>query len=99
MKPTGVFLLHLSPQEPSINKVFVVSNYGEQFEIESTTSEKGLVKLLSQQKVTMGYQLEVEIVPPPRDETGTFNDVLHLRLNNGVDLSLKCYGRYADLPK
>jgi len=99
LKPTSIFLLHLSPQEPSINKVFVVSNYGEQFEIESTTSEKGLVKLLSQQKVTMGYQLEVEIVPPPRDETNVFNDVLHLHLNNGEDLSLKCYGRYADLKK
>ena len=97
LTPSGVFLLHPTPEKPSINRITLVSNYGEQFKIESTSSEKGFVKLLRQDEIAKGYRLEVEIMPPPRDDTGGFNDVLHLHLDNGEKLSVKCYGQYAEL--
>jgi len=99
LKPTGVFLLNPTPQEPSLNKVFVVSNYGEPFEIESTSSEKGLARVIDQQAIANGYRLEVEITPPARGQTNTFTDVLTIRLNNGETLLVKCYGRYTDAKK
>ena len=98
-RPESIILFHPTPQEPSVNRISVLSNYGEAFEIESTSSEKGTAKVLSQRRVVGGYQLEVEVTPPPRTETGGFTEVLNIQLKNGEELSLKCYVRYADAPK
>jgi hypothetical protein len=94
LKPTGVFLLNPRPDEPNINKVSIVSNYDEEFEIESTSSEKGLSKVVSQRAIKDGYRLEVEITPPPPDETRMFTDVVNVNLKGGETLKIKCYVRY-----
>ncbi len=94
LTPAGVFLLNPRPKEPSINKVSIVSNYDENFEIESTSSEKGIAKVLSQRAIADGYRLEVEITPPPPDETRMFTDVVNVHLKGGETLSIKCYVRY-----
>ena len=94
LKPSGVFLLNPRPQKPNINKVSVVSNYDEDFEIESTSSEKGTAKVISQLPIAGGYRLEVEITPPPPDETRSFEDVVNVNLKGGETLKIKCYVRY-----
>ena len=40
--------------------------------------------------------MEVEITPPPPDETRMFTDVVNVRLKRGETLSIKCYVRYVD---
>lgn len=95
LKPTGVFLLNPRPQEPNINKVSIVSNYNEEFEIESTSSEKGMAKVINQRSIKDGYRLEVEITPPPPDEeTRMFTDVVNVDLKGRETLKIKCYVRY-----
>lgn len=95
LKPTGVFLLNPLPDKPSLNKVSIVSNYGEEFEIESTTSEKGMAKVVNQQAIKDGYRLEIEITPPaPDDKTSMFDDMLNVNLKGGETLKIKCYVRY-----
>lgn len=95
LKPTGVMLLNPQPDEPSINKVSVVSNYGEDFEIESTSSEKGMAKVVSQQAIKGGYRLDIEITPPaPDDKTRMFTDFVDVNLKGGQTLKIKCYVRY-----
>jgi hypothetical protein len=96
LTPTGIFLLNPRPQEPSINKVSIVSNYDEDFEIESTSSEKGTAKVIRQRAIAGGYRLEVEITPPPPGETDLFTDVVNVLLKGGETLKIKCYVRYAD---
>ncbi|UCC97074.1 MAG: DUF1573 domain-containing protein [Phycisphaerales bacterium] len=95
--PASIILFNPEPQKPTVKKISVVSNYGREFEIESTSSEKGLVKVLSQERTDKGYRLEVEVTPPARDDTGRFSDMLHLHLDNAEKLSVKCYGRYGEL--
>jgi len=98
-KPSGVFLLNPRPDEPNINKVSIVSNYGEEFEIESTSSEKGLAKVINQQTIKDGYRLEVEIMPPPpNEETRMFTDMVNVNLKGGETLKIKCYVRYLNRP-
>ena len=92
--PSGVTLLNPQPGEPSLNKVSIVSNYDEDFELESTSSEKGMAKVVSQRAIKGGYQLEVEITPPPRDETHPFLDVVNVNIKGGETLRIKCYVRY-----
>ena len=95
--PHSIILFNPAPQKPVLKKLSVVSNYDEDFEIESTSSENGLVKVIGQEKTDKGYNLDVETIPPPPDETGRFNDVLYLVLKDGHKLSIKCYGRYIKL--
>lgn len=94
LTPTGITLLNPRPQEQSTNKVSIVSNYDEDFEIESTSSEKGTAKVVSQLTIPGGYRLEVEITPPPPDKTRSFEDVLNVNLKGGETLAIKCYVRY-----
>ncbi len=97
--PGSIILLNPEPLKPAVQKVIVTSNYGEQFEIESASSEKGFAKLLSQQAIANGYRLEVEITPPARDATSGFTDMLNIQVKDGEKLSIKCYGRYVDTKK
>ena len=99
LTPSSVLLINPWPGEPSINKVSIVNNYGENFEIESTSSEKGMAKVVSQQAITGGYRLEVEITPPPPDETRVFTDVVNVHLKGGEMLAIKCYVRYSSKEK
>jgi hypothetical protein len=97
MTPASIILFNPEPQKPTVKKISVVSNYGQNFEVESTSSDKGLAKVLSQQEIANGYQFEVEIMPPLPDGTGKFTDVLNIQLKGGEKLAIKCYGRYMDL--
>ncbi len=97
IKPRSLNLLNPEPQKPRVKTVTVVNNYGEDFEVQSTSSEKGFLKVLSKEETKKGYQFEVEITPPPNDGTDRFTDVLYLHLDDEEKLPIKCYGRYADL--
>jgi hypothetical protein len=98
--PSGVFLLNPLPDKPSINKVSIVNNYGEDFEIESTSSEKGMAKVVNQQVIKGGYRLDIEITPPaPDDKTRMFDDVVNVNLKGGQTLKIKCYVHYLSKEK
>jgi hypothetical protein len=92
--PKSIILFNPDPQKPIVKKISVANNYGEDFEVESTSSQKGLAKIVSQQKTAKGYQFEVEVTPPPPDDTGKFDDVLYLHLKDDDKVPIKCYIRY-----
>jgi len=94
--PASIILFNPEPQKPTVKKISVVSNYGQDFEVESTSSDKGLAKVLSRQEIANGYQFEVEITPPLPDGTGKFTDLLNIQLKGGEKLAIKCYGRYME---
>ena len=95
LKPSSVMLLNPRSDEPSINKVSIVNSYGEEFEIESTSSEKGMAKVINQREIKGGYRLEVEITPPaPNHESHSFEDMVNVNLKGGETLKIKCYVRY-----
>jgi len=62
-------------------EVVVSSTEDECFEIESATSQKGIVKLVSRKELENGYKLELKIVPPPsKHHLGVFSDTLYMTL-------------------
>lgn len=84
------------PQKPIKKTVWVQNNYGEDFEIEPTSSDKGTVKVLSRKKTGNRYTLELEIMPPvPQGSRRTFSDVLHVNIEGGEKLRINCNGFYA----
>jgi len=78
-------LFNIRPNQPIQRDLWIMSNYGDDFDIDSVSSLKGMVKVLENKKIpgvpkpdtTPGnnerisarYQLKIEITPPVREDT------------------------------
>jgi hypothetical protein len=95
IKPPNVVLRDAEPEKAIVKKISVFSNYDEDFEVESASSRKGFMKILSQEKTPNGYQLDVEITPPATADSERFMDVLSVSLKGGEQLSFTSLGLYS----
>jgi hypothetical protein len=94
--PRVVYVRDAEGKRSVIKKFSVLSNYNEYFEIESTSSKKGIVKVLTQKKVSRGYEFELQITPPAfESRTRVFTDVFFVKLKGGHQLQATCYGIYS----
>lgn len=93
--PRVVYVRDAEVQKAVTKKFSVLSNYNEDFEIESTSSKKGIVKVLTQKKISGGYEFELQITPPASESKGrVFTDVFTVKLKGGQQLQATCYGIY-----
>jgi len=84
------------PQKPHKRKIRILSNYAEDFEVESTASEKGFIKVLSQEKIDKGFKFELQIIPPARkNRQGFFTDEFLVNIKGGEQVEIMCLGIYA----
>jgi len=93
--PPLILAFNAEPQKPIVRKVTVLNNYGGNFEIESALSKDNTVKVLSREKIRNGYQLELEITPPPTEGQTRFSDEFIIKIKDGDELKLVCRGIYA----
>lgn len=94
--PRVVYVRDAEAQKAVIKKFSVLSNYNEDFEIESTSSKKGIVKVLTQKKLGNGYEFELQITPPAFESNRrVFTDVFFVKLKGGQQLQATCYGIYS----
>jgi len=95
ISPRSIIVRGAEPKTPIVKKVRIISNYKENFELESTLSSKGIIKVISAQMVSDGYELELEITPPDvTDKTRIFTDVFSVILKGGEPLEIPCSGFY-----
>jgi hypothetical protein len=93
--PPSIIDLNAVPHKSTQRKVWILSNYNEDFEIESASSQKGIIKLLGQKKIRSGYEFELEITPPPVEgKQKLFTDVFFVRIKGGEKLQINCRGFY-----
>jgi len=93
--PPLIYVLKAEPQKAVKRKVWILNNYGEDFEIESVSSQKGIIKRLSQEKIRGGYQFELEITPPAvKGKRRLFTDVFFVNIKGGERLQISCHGLY-----
>jgi hypothetical protein len=94
--PPLIIVFNAESQKPIVRKISVLNNYKEEFEIESSSSKDDTMKILDQKKITNGYQLEVEIMPPmPEEGKIKFSDVLSINIKDGEKLAVTCNGYYS----
>ena len=94
-EPPSLIVFKAEPQEPITKEVWILSNYDEDFEIESASSQKDIIRVLSQEKVGNRYKFELEITPPvPKGNRKFFNDVFLVNIKGGDKLSIICRGFY-----
>ncbi|MHC4242020.1 MAG: DUF1573 domain-containing protein [Planctomycetota bacterium] len=88
--PPLIIAFNAVPEKPIVRKVSVLNNYGGAFEIESVSSPNNTIKILSQKKISDGYQLMVEMTPPASEGKTFFTDVLVAKIKDGDELQVVC---------
>jgi len=99
ISPPTISLYNAKPGEAIKRKVWIINNFGEDFEVASTTSKTGYIRVLGQEKVktTSGgtrYKFDVEVTPPADDTKARFMDELTVKTKDGEDLKVDCRGFY-----
>ncbi|MBA7711607.1 hypothetical protein ES703_120573 [subsurface metagenome] len=94
--PPSIIALKAEPHKPTKRKVWILNNYNEDFEIESVSSQKkGIIKVLSQEKIDNRYKFELEITPPAAEgKRMLFTDVFFVNIKGGERLQISCRGFY-----
>jgi len=90
--PPSLIIYKAESQKPVKREVWILSNYDDDFEIESTSSKAGAIKVLSQEKLENRYKLELEITPPAIKEGQKwfFTDSLLVNIKGGETLNVAC---------
>jgi hypothetical protein len=92
VSPPSIILFNLQPEQPVEQEISIVSNYQDDFEIESVSSQKGTVALLNKTKVQNRCQLKLQITPPPAEgERGVVSDAVEVRTKDGQAISIPVY--------
>jgi len=94
INPPQLIAFNAEPGKPMTRRIWVLNNYGEDFEIESASSQNNIIKVLSQDKIQNGYQFMLEIMPPPDEGKSGFSDVFLLNIKGAEKLAITCRGFY-----
>jgi hypothetical protein len=95
INPPLIIVINAEPQKPIVRKLWVLSNYSGDFEVESVSSKDNTVKLLSQEKHSNRYQLEVEITPPAAEGKMGFTDTFFLNIKDDEKMEIRYRGFYS----
>lgn len=97
VNPAHMMVFNVRPNQPVKRELLILSNYQDEFEIESVSSQKGIIKLLDKKKLGNRYQLEVEIAVPVRQGEDTIvADVLEVKVKDGESVSIPFRGFYGE---
>jgi len=99
ISPPRIIVLKAEPQKPLTREIWVLSNYNEDFEIESVSTQNDTIKILSREKIGNRYKFELEITPPmPEAKQKVFKDTFFINIKGGRKLKLPCTGFYLKTP-
>ena len=93
--PSSIIVFNAEPEKPIKRVLWVANNLGEDFEVESASSENGLVSVLSRERIENLCKFELEIMPPADASKKRFEDVFHINIKDGKKLSIRCRGFYS----
>lgn len=111
VSPPQLMLFNLQPGQAVRREIWVLGNYEEDFEIESVSSQKGLLEVVETEKrkgaardwmpavdddrVITRYKVAVDITPPEESIGAVLSDVLEITIKGGETLQVICRGFYA----
>ena len=96
INPPQIMVHNAEPNEPVIKYMAIQSIFGQDFEIESVSSQNNFVKLLRRRKVGYSHQFELEITPPAIEgKKQIFTDVIYVKIKDGEKIEIPCHGLYA----
>ncbi len=91
--PATLVALNADPAKPVQKTVYILSNYGEQFEVESVSASNDAIKIVSEEKAQDKYVIVVDIVPPENlGKKRYFDSKLTVHIAGGETLTINCVG-------
>ncbi len=104
ISPHRISLYDVKAGQATKRKLLIVNNFGEDFEIDSTLSKSGYMKVLNQEKIKTSsgqtrYKFDIEITPPAEQGKPRFTDELTMVTKDGEKLKIDCRGYYAKVGK
>lgn len=95
LEPRYITLWQAEAGKTENKQLWILSNYNEDFQIASAESEKGLVKVLKQEKIGTRYKFDLQINPPAGDPNATmFLDKLIIKTKKDEKMEILCSGFY-----
>ena len=92
--PAIIVLFDLEPGKSVKKSLALANTLGEDFEVVSVWSEKGLIRVLSKEKTENVYEFELEITCPADTSEGKPRDTLYIDLRSGKRLKVPFTGFY-----
>ena len=93
--PSVIIIRNAVVGEIQKRTVYLTSNYNQPIEIESISSDKGIIKVIDQEKTENRYKLVTEIAPPLQDgRSPVFSDTMHIKLKGKELINISCRGFY-----
>lgn len=94
LRPPRIILQNTEPGAVTKREVWIVNNFGQEFEIESVVSRNGYMKVVNQKKEGLNIGLDLEITPPAQEGSKRryITDELNVKIKNGPTLTVRCSG-------
>jgi hypothetical protein len=97
INPAYIVVWDLKSGQTLERDIQVRGNYQNDFEIESVSSQKGMVTLLDKKKVDDHYELRIQIKTPERtDNAAMTTDVVEVKIKGGETVSIPFRGVYVE---
>jgi len=94
-QPSRLLLSKIEPGESQTKQILIKSTSGESFEIDSISSKKGYVKVISQQPSSEAIELTVQVTAPPKEGRSIyFRDALEIKIKDDETVIVPCNGFY-----
>lgn len=90
VQPGTLQLRGCEPNEPITRELWVLSTYGEDFEVSSISSRLNCVSLEKKEKVGTRYKLTIKVTPPVNNGKSMLSDTLYVNLSDDERLRIYC---------
>ena len=94
ISPATIIAFNMERGKAVKRELWVLSNYDEDFEIESTSSENGFVKVLKKTREGKRYKFQLEIMPPKDRKIKVVRDVFTVNIKGGKKLEVNVRGNF-----
>jgi hypothetical protein len=95
LEPPALNVLNAEPEKPIQRELWLLNNYGDDFDVTSATSREGIIKVVGQEKVGNRYKFTLDITPPPaKGSARMFTDTLVINTKDGETINVACRGFY-----
>jgi hypothetical protein len=90
VQPRTLQLKGCDPNEPVTRELWVLSTYGEDFEVSSISSRLNCVSLEKKEKVGNRYKLTIKVTPPDNKGRRVLSDSVKINLADDERLGVSC---------
>ena len=94
-EPSTINIVNAEQEKTIQKELWLLSNYEEDFEVESATSREGIIRVAGQEKLGNRCKFTLDITPPEaKNAARMFTDILTVKTKDGEKMDITCRGFY-----